>query len=51
MVTVRGVRSMARAVGVLGGVDEPVNGSARWGHCGSNGVTEKLRFSGENIII
>lgn len=41
---VRRVRSMTRAVGVLGGVDEPENGSTRWGHCESNGVTEELRL-------
>lgn len=29
---VRCVRSMTRAVGVLGGVDEPENGSTRRGH-------------------
>jgi len=41
---VRRVRSMTRAVGVLGGVDEPENGSTRRCHCGSNRVTEKLRL-------
>jgi len=32
MCIVRRVRSMTRAVGVLGGVDEPENGSTRRGH-------------------
>jgi hypothetical protein len=48
---VRRVRSMTRAVGVLGGVDEPENGSTRRGHGESNGETVKLRFSGETLII
>jgi hypothetical protein len=48
---VRRVRSMTRAVGVLGGVDEPENGSTRRGHGEPNGETMKLRFSGETLII
>jgi hypothetical protein len=48
---VRRVRSMTRAVGVLGRVDESENGSTRRGHGKSNGKTEKLRFLGETLII
>lgn len=48
---VRCVRSMTRAVGVLGGIDEPENGSTRRGHGELNGETVKLRFSGKTLII
>ena len=41
---VRRVRSMTRAVGALGGVDEPENGITRRGHGEPNGETKKLRF-------
>jgi hypothetical protein len=41
---VRGVRSMTRAVGMLGSVDEPENGCTRRRHGESNGESEKLRF-------
>ena len=42
---VRRVRSMARAAGVLGGVNESENGSARRGH-GWVSRRERLRFLG-----
>ena len=44
MSIVRRVRSMTRAVGVLGGVDEPEDGSTRRGHGESNGENKILRF-------